>query len=55
MYVWAPADRVLQVAGHSPGEIIAFRTRKGQTAEKVCPGLVNNNETGTAWRVARFS
>jgi hypothetical protein len=35
--------------GHSPGEIIAFRTPEGVKRQKDLPGIVNNNPIGTAW------
>src|SRR5262245_8686371 len=35
--------------GHSPGEIIAFRTPEGVKRQKDLPALVDNNPIGTAW------
>lgn len=35
--------------GHSPGEIISFRTPEGVKRQKDSPALVNDNPTRTAW------
>src|SRR5688572_482864 len=35
--------------GHSPGEIIAFRTPEGVKRQRDLPGIVNGNALGTAW------
>src|SRR5687768_4444231 len=35
--------------GHSPGEIIAFRTPEGVKRQQDLPGIVSNNALGTAW------
>ncbi len=35
--------------GHSPGEIISFRTPEGVKRQADSPALVNDNPTGTAW------
>ena len=35
--------------GHSPGEIIAFRTPEGVKRQGDLPGIVNDNALGTAW------
>jgi kynurenine formamidase len=35
--------------GHSPGEIIAFRTPEGVKRQGDLPALVHDNPTGTAW------
>jgi len=35
--------------GHSPGEIISFRTPEGVKRQKDLPALVNQNPTKTAW------
>src|SRR6185503_2668947 len=35
--------------GHSPGEIISFRTPEGVKRQKDSPALVNENSTQTAW------
>ncbi|HKX31034.1 MAG TPA: cyclase family protein [Blastocatellia bacterium] len=38
--------------GHSPGEIIAFRTPEGVKRQKDLPAIVNNNASKTAWHSA---
>jgi kynurenine formamidase len=38
--------------GHSPGEIISFRTPEGVKRQKDSPALVNDNATKTAWHSA---
>src|SRR5262245_49583852 len=35
--------------GHSPGEIISFRTPEGVKRQVDLPALVNDNSTRTAW------
>jgi kynurenine formamidase len=35
--------------GHSPGEIIAFRTPEGVKRQGDLPGVIQDNPTGTAW------
>lgn len=35
--------------GHSPGEILAFRTPEGVKRQGDLPDIVNNNESKTAW------
>jgi kynurenine formamidase len=35
--------------GHSPGEVISFRTPEGVKRQKDSPALVNDNPTKTAW------
>ncbi len=35
--------------GHSPGEIISFRTPEGVKRQRDLPALVNNNADGLAW------
>jgi kynurenine formamidase len=38
--------------GHSPGEIISFRTPEGVKRQGDLPDIVNNNESKTAWHSA---
>ena len=38
--------------GHSPGEILAFRTPEGVKRQRDLPDLVNNNDSRTAWHSA---
>ena len=38
--------------GHSPGEIISFRTPEGVKRQQDPPQIVNNNASGTAWHSA---
>src|SRR5262245_42554619 len=38
--------------GHSPGEIISFRTPEGVKRQVDLPDIVNNNDSKTAWHSA---